>query len=59
MKNEDAIDSQSHMLHCVIHCNGYGHLVSLGIEVDSSFEAKGTLGHLLQNMKRIMISVPS
>ena len=59
MKNEDAIDSQSHLLHGVIHCNGYGHLVCLGIEVDSSLEAKGTLGHLLQNMKRIIISVPS
>ncbi|KAL1308275.1 hypothetical protein HN51_050209 [Arachis hypogaea] len=30
---EDAIDNQDHLLHGVIHCNGYGHLVCInGIE---------------------------
>ncbi|MED6155020.1 hypothetical protein PIB30_001702 [Stylosanthes scabra] len=30
---EDAIDNQGHLLHGVIHCNGYGHLVCInGIE---------------------------
>ncbi|AES99203.2 PHD finger protein MALE meiocyte DEATH protein [Medicago truncatula] len=36
--NEEALDDQSHLLHGVIHCNGYGHLVCLnGIEGGSKF----------------------
>lgn len=31
--NEESLDNQSHLLHGVIHCNGYGHLLCLnGIE---------------------------
>jgi hypothetical protein len=36
--NEEALDNQSYLLHGVIHCNGYGHLVCLnGIEGGSKF----------------------
>ncbi|KAL5102137.1 hypothetical protein RYX36_006464 [Vicia faba] len=36
--NEESLDNQSHLLHGVIHCNGYGHLVCLnGIEGGSKY----------------------
>ncbi|PNX95928.1 PHD finger protein male meiocyte death 1-like [Trifolium pratense] len=36
--NEEALDNQNHLLHGVIHCNGYGHLICLnGIEGGSKF----------------------
>ena len=31
--DEDSIDNEKHLLHGVIHCNGYGHLLCVnGIE---------------------------
>lgn len=34
--DEDSIDNEKHLLHGVIHCNGYGHLLCVnGIEEGS------------------------
>ena len=38
---DDAFDSQSHVLHGLIHCNGFGHLLCINTDLDDPNHLSG------------------